>query len=628
MARATRSVDIQIKGDARDLHKAINELPKSAQKEARKALASIERAAAKAAKTIDATTKSSGPGLKQAKDGVDGVKDALDSMGIAGGKSAGGVKKAIDAVMKMGAAGGPAGVAIGVATAAVLAFGAAGLSAAVASSAMIKELDEMGRADAITPEQRAAVGAMDVAIREATVAGKELTVMFGSEFAPAITAAAEGVVAISREMRVLIGYMQQGREATEGFRRVLTAIGTLGASEAFGAFGDSAGASSAQVYELEQRVRDQAKATEELVRQEAEWAQQDAAIQKAREEGDRAAEAAARAAQARAAEAAKRQAEKLKALDEYFAQEAKYAADDQRLAAERAATAKAMDRAMAESAEAHLRRVAEVRAQLDAEAEARAAAGSAALQSQMQAMPAAFGQLAGLIHEQAEATAERQRAELLGETALQKRQLDGQLRRGEIDEAQHATRLRQLRTETRSERAALRDRAENQKKAAKAAFAAYKVGAIAQATANAAVAYLAVLGSPAIASLGPFAPLAAAGVVAPAAATQIAAIATQKAYHVGGVAGDYSRGPDEVPALLRQGEGVLTPRAVQQVGGPAGVDAMNRGEAPGGGMPSRIMITLVLPDGTQAAASGTMDAGGNVYAAMKTSPGRRPVGAR
>ena len=48
-----------------------------------------------------------------------------------------------------------------------------------------------------------------------------------------------------------------------------------------------------------------------------------------------------------------------------------------------------------------------------------------------------------------------------------------------------------------------------------------------------------------------------------------------------GPAGRALRG-DEVPALLKLGEAVLTPRGVNAVGGPGGVAAANAGQVPGG----------------------------------------------
>lgn len=627
MARASRSVDLQIKGDARALHLAINAIPKAAQKEARVALNQIEKMAQKAAASVDKVTKNTGPSMKDAKEGIDGVKTALESLGIAGSGAADGAQKAIDAAMKLTAAGGPAGLAIGAAAAAVLAFGAAGVMAALQSSDLIKELDAMGRADGITADQRAAVGAMDVALREAKIATQELTIAFGAEFAPAVQMGASAVGELARGLVTLVEVSGQAADATEGLRRAVTAVTSLGLSEVYRATADDGAAAATQIYAVEQGVRDQAKAVAELVAEQTEWAKMDAEIAKAQAEGDKAREDSARRAQARMAAEAAAQADRVKTIEEHFAAEARFAAEDVALMQERAKTAAATDAAMAASAEAHLRQVAEVRAQLDAEADARANAGAAALQSQIEALPATFATLASLIADQAEAQSERAAAELMTERQKQKQLLDAQLRRGEIDDAQHATRLDQLRTETRAERRAIRERENNRKQAAKTAFGLYKAGAIAQALADGAKATVALLASPPIAALGPGAPLAAAGIALPATAVQIGVIAAQKAFHTGGMVSDYSRGPDEVPALLRQGEGVLTPRGVQAAGGPAGVASMNQGNA-GMGVPSQITINLTMPDGTIATASGTMDAGGTVYAALRSAPGRRPIGAR
>lgn len=76
---------------------------------------------------------------------------------------------------------------------------------------------------------------------------------------------------------------------------------------------------------------------------------------------------------------------------------------------------------------------------------------------------------------------------------------------------------------------------------------------------------------PAGLALAPFA----AGAAAAVGAAQVAAIATQAppSFHAG-------LAPDETPAVLTRGEGVLTPRGVRALGGSDSVRNLNRGESP------------------------------------------------
>jgi hypothetical protein len=138
----------------------------------------------------------------------------------------------------------------------------------------------------------------------------------------------------------------------------------------------------------------------------------------------------------------------------------------------------------------------------------------------------------------------------------------------------------------------------------------------------------------AAAELGPVAGPIAAGIIAATGAAQIAVVASQKPpqYHTGGVnefaapPPRLSPGPDDMLATLRAGEGVLTPRAVAAVGGPAGVDAMNRGEG-SVARPVVVNVHLQMPDGQVATSTSTTPAsGGTVYQVLRSAPGRRPEG--
>lgn len=93
---------------------------------------------------------------------------------------------------------------------------------------------------------------------------------------------------------------------------------------------------------------------------------------------------------------------------------------------------------------------------------------------------------------------------------------------------------------------------------------------------EAASAYMALLRSFAYLSAG--APFAAAAVVGPSLALQLAQIDAQKppSFPTGGMVGDRIDG-DHFAIGAQRDEAILTPRGVSTVGGPAGVDAMNAG---------------------------------------------------
>ena len=121
-------------------------------------------------------------------------------------------------------------------------------------------------------------------------------------------------------------------------------------------------------------------------------------------------------------------------------------------------------------------------------------------------------------------------------------------------------------TLTEHQKKALRRRIAAQKAAAKQAFVIEQAGRIASAIINTAAAVVQALGN-----LPPPYSYVAAGISAAAGAAEIAVIASQKpTFHAGGVM--YA---DEGNARLLSGEGVLTRKATQAMGGSAAVAAMN-----------------------------------------------------
>ena len=119
-------------------------------------------------------------------------------------------------------------------------------------------------------------------------------------------------------------------------------------------------------------------------------------------------------------------------------------------------------------------------------------------------------------------------------------------------------------------------------------FAANKAAAISMAVINTAVGASKALADGGIAGIVLAALMIAAGAV------QIGVIAAQQpTFHVGGIVKPASRAPDEVSATLMQGEGVLTRRGVDAVGGADAVQAANRGQAVGGSS-SRVVAVSML----------------------------------
>jgi hypothetical protein len=162
----------------------------------------------------------------------------------------------------------------------------------------------------------------------------------------------------------------------------------------------------------------------------------------------------------------------------------------------------------------------------------------------------------------------------------------------ETDRAAHQARLDNLRAQAEASEASYDRTRRAARKAAIAAYETQKTAALVNAAIQSGVVFMAMLASPGIAALGPWAPAAAGGIALAALATSVGMImaAPRPKFHVGGIVGDGAGpamgSPDEVNTTLTTGEGVLTRRGVSAAGGPDAVAAMNRGErnvARGGG---------------------------------------------
>lgn len=127
---------------------------------------------------------------------------------------------------------------------------------------------------------------------------------------------------------------------------------------------------------------------------------------------------------------------------------------------------------------------------------------------------------------------------------------------------------------------------ESRRQAMQAAWAAQTAAAIAQAALNIPLSISQASAGPWPAAIG-F--MVAAGIASGAAlAGVIAKAAAGPKFHRGGMVS--RQAPDEINATLRRGEGVLTPAAVDQLGGPQAVHSLNRGEGVGGGRGPMVVV--------------------------------------
>lgn len=164
--------------------------------------------------------------LDRAKVAGEGLKRTLQGLGGKLGESGEKVTAFSEGVGKLVSALGPLPVVAGVGVGALLALGGAGLAAAANTSALLEELDKMGRAPVVTKDQREAVLDADRAMKELNLSVKELVVTVGVEFAPVLTQLARGLDSVVDASRYLV-------ENGTTIARVGAAIGSLGASEAF-----------------------------------------------------------------------------------------------------------------------------------------------------------------------------------------------------------------------------------------------------------------------------------------------------------------------------------------------------------------------------------------------------------
>jgi hypothetical protein len=163
-------------------------------------------------------------------------------------------------------------------------------------------------------------------------------------------------------------------------------------------------------------------------------------------------------------------------------------------------------------------------------------------------------------------------------------QIDADLAAGKVTEAEAKRAKAMLADQIREEKKAAREQKKELKKKMMDAYAAQKAFAVGKALADAGAASIALLASPGIAFLGPFAPAAVAAIVGTQLGLSLSAINTQPppTFAQGGMVRDRAEG-GHVTISAEPDEGILTPRGVAAVGGPQGLAAANRGQGMGGG---------------------------------------------
>ena len=185
------------------------------------------------------------------------------------------------------------------------------------------------------------------------------------------------------------------------------------------------------------------------------------------------------------------------------------------------------------------------------------------------------------------ADAERERFEnrLEMRTEEQRAEIEAQLEAGEISEAVAESKLTALDLNEERRKKYHKALTKDQQRQAKRAFAVSQAAATAGVLMEGAVAYLSFLKAFSWMTVG--APAAAAGIVAPAVAAQLAVVASAKPpqYSDGGMVT-----PDHRMISAQPGEAVISRRGVAALGGPTGIESLNRGMSGGQNVTANIVL--------------------------------------
>ena len=183
----------------------------------------------------------------------------------------------------------------------------------------------------------------------------------------------------------------------------------------------------------------------------------------------------------------------------------------------------------------------------------------------------------------------RQEAAIDRDAEGQKARIERLLESGKIDEEQAAARMRNVDRLAEVDKRRIEGLTKQQAKAAKRAFALQQSLALSEVAISGASAYMALLAS--MAYLGPGAPVAAGAIVGAASALQIATILGQSPpeFSSGGlVAARMSA--DHALIAAQPDEGIVSRRGIAALGGPDGLDQLNRGTPMGQTITANIML--------------------------------------
>lgn len=578
----------------------------------------------KAAQKVTKSWARVGTVLESAKRGAEGLGGAL-------GENAGKLEAFSQSLMGLAGALGPVSAVVVAGTAAIAGLGLAAAGSAIHAIELQEELKELGRESVIDAEGEKGLRELEHAMSELSASTKELVVIVGADFAPAL---ADMVTALGQ----VVDAGGEAYEAMKLFSRVVMGIGTLGASEvarfsysvsgvgeAVDEWGESTREAERMAGRLGETVLD---ARDEMVEfATSAFTAADAAEVK-RESDAKAAKAAREHAKAVATQEAaltRLQAIAVQAQGAQLegAEKIRFELEQQHIAIAElekasgdhaaAATARA---AVEANAKAQLREI--EHADWMEKRDAQVARDIAALEKQKEMRIEAYNQAIEL--DNAEKANKKKNREDAARAAIQSTQAIAAAaemafeHQQQMAEAAHQTALDNI-AELRDEQADLHERlkkatteeekrrikaeiakknatiraeksiAAEKKRQALAAFRAQKALALVQIAVATSVAIM-----QAIAQLGPVAGAIAAVGIGVTAGVQAGLVAKQKPpqLHAGGMveAGSgfqpYSGGADEVPVTARAGEAMLNQRAVDRQGGRRAVEAMNRAQGPSG----------------------------------------------
>ena len=574
---ATENLTIEVSANVRDAKAALEGLSKSAL-EGSKGLDAISKRGKQAKRALDDMAGAQRKVKDESTGAAKGLKSLAEAAGGKLGESAGRLEKLAEAVGSLDGKLGAAVLTSAAATAAVVAFGAALAGAVAIVSSAREKLERLNQiaGSAIPPETIDRIEQWEAATAGVDAATGALHLNLSNRLTPAVVKAADafsGLVALLGEGLTAADRLDERfgglLDTMRTMRRVSLALGTFGLSEAaIAAFGELAEKGE----EARESLVDLGEAADDFVGPMRDYAfetrEAAKALDKAKEAQDKFAREvlqsemrrkdllvqASREEQAAREEQAKRRLDGLRRIEQEQIKMAQAEQDRAEEAAERLeerreteiaaitqitqATLDSLTTLAGLNTEAKLAQGEKTRGLLE-EARTRREANKERIRDLEEISDSERAALAAMSAEERMAWTER-RGQLLAEA-------------------------KQARQTQRESLMALKNRRKEERKQARKAFRMEKALNIAAAVGNAGAAYMGLLEAFAPLAIG--APAAAAGVVAPALAAQLASITAQKlpAFPMGGRVGDRLQtadrldGPDHVTIRARTDETILTP---------------------------------------------------------------------